>query len=130
VTNLPHFIGGLINMFPYNLSKYNSKTPYYSKAPLSYQKYWWLEDNEGELMEVAKDILMGYIQNWSIQKLKNLKVLKRTLKSVGVRKEKLQQQLIDDLGKIRRDNFEDEVVQICELIKKYKDKSKRLFGLW
>ena len=114
---------------------------YNSKAPLHYNQYWTLQDENKDLKKMASSILLHYIQAWGQDNKKRLETFADVANSVGFNIEvtkhkddyifKVSNDEVDRFDKFRdevrdisRGNFEREVVQIATIITKYRIKKK------
>jgi len=111
---------------------------YNTKAPLHYNQYWWLDEHERELCDMAKDVLFNYIQTWEREdKLARYRTFAQILTKIGfkvftrmaentviiktTKDLKTYYEFEKELNNITRGNFEHEVVQIAILLDKYKE---------
>ncbi len=121
-------------------------TIYNSKAPLHYNQYWTLEDEDKELRDMASSILLNYIMDWGQKNKESLQALADVANSIGFHIEVYRhkgaylfsmhdweaegfKEFVAKIRGIGRGNFESEVVQIANIIKEYRTK-KRWYQFW
>ena len=97
---------------------------YNPQAPLHYNQYWSLEDEEPELKKMASDILMNYIQDWGQTNKERLDTLQEIKNKLGLDKMEKFDAFCEKIRSIERGNFESEVVQIASIIKEFSPKKK------
>ena len=122
-------------------------TIYNKNAPSHYNKYWSLEDDNPILKEMSSDLLSGYILNWGQTNKERLECLAKVANNIGFHIKVISQPDIDTfelvekeikkftdfrekIRNIHRGNFENEVVQIAEIIQEYIKINKKWWEFW
>ena len=118
--------------------------------PKHYRDYWKLEDENRELKDLASDLLLYYIQEHVEDSIEKADVITKVANKIGFKvfttknpdndgswgwgfmdkySIKMFSKFVEEVRNIRRGNYESEVVQLAEIIMRYKKIPwyKRLF---